>query len=85
MRQFIFGCLPEVGLEHKGRKSVRLKSVACQRAFVQQVQNPLGLKWILIIFKMVYVPLILQPLFLEPWYEYHIKCSVTAGTDAISA
>lgn len=37
----IFGCLPEVGLEHKDRKSVRLKSVACQRPFVQQVQNPI--------------------------------------------
>lgn len=66
----IFGCLPKAGLEHKDRKSVRLKSVACQRAFVQQVKIQLGLKWILIIFKMVYVPLILQSLFFEPWYEY---------------
>lgn len=38
--KIIFGCLHEFGLEHKDRKSVRLKSVACQRAFLQQVQNP---------------------------------------------
>lgn len=82
----IFGYLPKVGLQHKDRTSVRLKSVACQRAFVQQVQNPTRVEIDFNYFQnglcaINFTTIVFGTLVRIP----DIKCSVTAGTDAISA